>query len=269
MAEDDKKIRLATNIPGLKNKIITHVLDGKDSVYWYIQFNVALDKETVSDKTMKITDTSGYIMRTDISYMEGKNIIVISPLDSYEENVYYILYISRKVKSSSGKKMKTKIHILFKLMNNQISDYKILKSNVEVPKPKPRPKNYDQVRSKVYSFDETPFKEAGRDKLPPARLPVNVTVGVVGLLVVAGYLFYPSMYVIFAGFAVCAVGAAHLIRQLAKKSNRSIIAYNRGVDAFNKERYADAETQFKKATGLDPNNEKAEYALNKVSYFNG
>jgi len=263
------KIRLASNIPGLKDKINMNIMDGKDSVYWYIQFNVALDKDTVSDKTMKITDTSGYIMRTDISYMEGKNIIVISPLDSYEENIYYLLYISKKVKSSSGKKMKHEIHILFKLMNNQISDYKILKSNVEVPKPKPRPKNYEQSRSRVYSFDNAPFEKAGKDKLPPAKLPVNVAVGIVGILIVAGYYFYQNRYVLAAGFVVCAIGAAHMIRQMTKKSNRSIMAYNKGVGLFNRGKYPEAENCFKKAAKIDPGNERAEYALNKVSYYNG
>ena len=264
---DETKIRLATNIPGLKDKIYTNILDGKDSVYWYIQFNVPLDKNTVSEKTMEITDTSGYIMRTDISYMEDKNIIVISPLDSYEENVYYLLYISKKVKSSSGKKMKNKIHILFKLMNNQISDYKILKSNVEVPKPKPRPKNYDQLRSRVYSPDVNRFSAAGSDKLPPAKLTVNVAVGIFGILIVAGYFFYASPYLLAAGFAVCALGAVHIVRQLRKKGNRSAMAYNKGASLFNRERYAQAEACFRKAAGIDANNEMAEYALSKVAYY--
>jgi len=266
LAEGDK-IRLATNIPGLKDKIYANISDGKDSVYWYLQFNIPLDKNTVSDKTMKITDTTGYIMRTDISYIEGKHIIVISPLDSYEENVYYLLYISRRVKSSSGKKMRTKIHILFKLMNNQISDYKILRGDVDVPQPKPRPKDYDQLRSRVYSLDETPYAEAGRGKLPPAKLSVNVVIGALGLLIVAGYFFYESTYLIAAGFAVCALGAAHIVAQVRKKSVRSALAYNRGVQCFNGEKYARAKIYFRKAALIDPGNEMAEYALNKVEYY--
>ena len=264
---DDKKIRIASNIPGLKDKIISHIQDGKDTIYWYIQFNVPLDKNTVSHKTMSITDTSGYIMRTDISYMEGKHIIVISPLDSYEENVYYLLNITKKVKAESGRKMKTKIYILFKLMNNQISEYKILKSNVEVPKPKPRPKNYDQIRSRVYSFDQTPFVEAGKDKLPPMKMSVNVVAGVLGIIIMGCYFFFLDPIFLFGGFVVCLLGIAHIIYQIRQKKFRSLMAYNKGVRYFNKEKYPLAEACFKKAQGLDQNNEEAEYALNKVGYF--
>ena len=267
MPEGDK-IRLATNIPGLKNKIYTNIADGKDSVFWYIQFNIPLDAETVSERTMKITDTSGYIMRTDISYMEGKNIIVISPLDSYEENVYYLLNVSKKVKSSSGKKMKTHIYILFKLMNNQISEFKILKSTFDAPKPKPRPKDYDErFRQKMYSFDETPFVKAGRDKLPAERLPVNVAVGVIGILIALFCFLWYNLYLIIAAAVVCVLGAYHIFRQLRKRVNRSVIAYNKGVVLFNKENYGEAQIWFKRAVNLDSSNEKAEYALNKAAYY--
>ena len=262
-------IRLATNIPGLKDKIYTNIKDGKDAVHWYIQFNVPLDRQTVSHKTMKITDTSGYIMRTEISYMQGKNIIVINPLDSYEQNVYYILNISKKVKSSSGKKMRTEIYIIFKLMNNQISDYKVLKSNVEVPKPRPRPKNYEQLRTRVYSFDETPFINAGQDKLPGAKLSVNLAAGVVGILVLAGYLLHSNIYILIAGGVLCVSGAAHIIYQIRRKQTRSVMLYNKGTRLFNGERYAEAELCFKKASLLDPDNEMAEYAVNKVAFYNG
>ena len=261
------KIKIATNIPGLKDKIITHISDGKNTVYWYIQFNVPLDESTVSDKTMNITDTSGYIMRTDISYMKGKNIIVISPLDTYEQNVYYILSISTKVRALSGRKMQSQIHILFKLMNNKIADYKVLKSNAEIPAPKKRPHNYDEIRQKLYASDESIFKTAGQDTLVPAKLSINIVAGVIGILIMACFFYFTNIAILAAGFLVCLLGVSHIIYQMSRKKIRSVMVYNKGVRKFNRGQYAEAELYFKRASLLDQNNETAEYALNKVEYY--
>ena len=81
MPNEPPRIRIATSDPKLKDKIQINLEGPIDNVYWYIRFNIPLDEESVNDKTMEVTDTEGYIMRTDISYQGKHNRIVISPLD--------------------------------------------------------------------------------------------------------------------------------------------------------------------------------------------
>jgi len=270
----DDRIKIATNIPGLKDKIQTHLGDDTDNIFWYIKFNIPLDETSVSEKTMNVTDADGYLMRTEITYDDNRHLIVISPLDTYEQEVFYILRISTKVKSKRGNNLKSKMYILFKLTNNQISEFKTLKSNVHIPDVKKRPKNYDamfrekiQTASRLYSFDETPFKEAGPDKLPTAPVKVNIWLGVGGLSILIVFIIINNMLIVAAGLLVCAAGIVHIIVQLSKSDVRSVFAYNRGVRRFNKENYAEAGVYFKKAVALDPHNEMAEYAVNKMTFY--
>lgn len=271
---DDERIKVKSSIPSLQNKIQTKIDKDSDSVYWYIRFNVPLDKSTVSHKTMGVTDTDGYIMRTEIDYMNEKNTIVIMPLDTYEQDIFYLLNISRKVKSASGKKMRSQIHILFKLMGGQISEFKILKSNVEVPGPKPRPRNYDKMvqekirtRSRVYSFDEKIFEKVEPHKLPMAEVKVNILLGVLGLVILIVFLFMRYIMLLYVGLIVSLVGGIHIALQMSRKNVRSVILYNMGVWRFNKEKYLKAEEYFRKALVLDENNELAEFAINKIAFY--
>ena len=261
----EEKIRLATSIPSLKDKIKVD-LDGElDTVYWYIRFNVPLDEKTVSHKSMDVTDTEGYIMRTDIHYNKEINRIVITPLDSYEQNRYYLLNISNKVRSAGGKQLRVPIHIMFKLMDNQISEYEILKSTVKVPKPKPRPANYGakNTTARVYTFEN----DSTEDQLKYARIKFNPFLGIIGL-VMAFASFFISAPVLTVGSAVIALGGIlHIVLQIIKKELRSLVYYNLGAWYFNEERYKKAQKALNKASRLDPQNEMAEYAVSKIGFY--
>jgi hypothetical protein len=164
--------------------------------------------------------------------------------------------------------------ILFKLTANQISEFKTLKSNVHIPALKKRPKNYDamfkekiQTASRLYSFDKEPFKEAGFDRLPSSPVKINILAGVAGLLALAAYIYLRTVPVLAAALVLCLAGIAHITMQLSKKETRSVMAYNKGVKRFNKERYPEATAYFKRAAALDANNEMAEYAVNKMTFY--
>jgi hypothetical protein len=272
----DKNIKIATNVPGLKNKIQAHLSDLSDdtNIFWYIKFNIPVDETSVSEKTMSVTDTDGYLMRTEITYDDKKHVILISPLDTYEQEVFYILRISKKVRSKRGNKLKSEIYILFKLMNNQISEFKTLKSNVHIPSVQKRPKNYDEMfrekiktASRLYSFDETPFKEAGPGMLPTAPVRINIFIGVFGLIIIIAFIFTQIMPMLYAGLAICAIGIIHIVAQISKRETRAVFAYNAGVRHFNKERYDAARYNFKKAALFDAHNEMVEYANNKKTIY--
>ena len=265
----DNNIRVAASVPGLKDKIRTNVLEDSEEVVWYIRFNIPLDSSAVTQKTMSVMDTDGYIMATEISYADENNMISISPLDSYEQNRYYILNISKQVKSLKGQHLKKKIHILFKLVNNRIADYQVIKNDASVPKPRPRPKGYGKAstKSKVYSYDKNIFDGLPQDKLPPGDIRINPILGVAGVMLTFGSVFFDNLTITLVCAGVGIIGVGHIIYQIIKKELRSILIYNKGARAFNKAKYTKAEKAFKSAIRLNPGNELAEYALSKVSFY--
>ena len=267
MNENQDFIKLVTSSPGLKDKIHVDIKDATDVIYWYIKFNIPLDGESVSKKTMGVTDAEGYILNTDISYSGRSNIIAIKPLEPYTQNEYYILSISKKVRSANLQNLKRDIHILFKLKNNVISEFKILPPNVKVPKPKKKPSNAKPLKSKVYSFDKYIDGGARGDYLPSASIMINPLIGTAGLIASVVSLFMRETAFIIGSVAVIIIGILHIVKQLSNKRFRSNFIYNKGVRCFKKEKYYKANVHFTRALELNPENEYAEYAKNKILYY--
>ncbi len=261
-------IKLVTSSPLLKNKIHIDVKNPTDVVYWYIKFNIPLDGSSVSEDTAGVTDKEGYILNTEIKYSRKSNVISIRPLEPYVQNEYYILNISKEVRSENLQELKNDIHILFKLKNNVISEYKILPPNVVVPTPKKKPKNFRQPQpnSKVYSFDKYKDNE-NSENLPSASIMINPIIGAVGVFAFIGSIFLDNWIFVAISGAIASVGVLHIVKQVMGKKFRSNFTYNRGVRCFRKERYEKADEFFSKALYLNPENEYAEYAKNKVFYY--
>jgi hypothetical protein len=228
-----------------------------------------LDETSVSEKTMDVTDTDGYIMRTDISYNKEKNLIVISPLDTYEQDRFYLLSISKKVKSARGQNLRSQIHILFKLLDDKISDYKVMRKDTKVPKPRPRPSNYDkkQANRKPNAIDLEYMEKSTRDRMATVGFSINLFIGILGLLMVLAGVFTNLLWIIIGGAAVCLTGAVHIYVQLQNKELFSRLLFNRGVRKFNRARYHEAENDFKKALHANPKNELAKYGLYKTGLY--
>ena len=264
------KIRVATSVPGLKDKLKIDLSGDLDSVYWYIRFNIPLDEKSVNEKTMEVTDTDGYIMRTDISYKTKDNRITISPLDTYEEDRYYLLKISRKVRSAKGQNLKTVISIVFKLYQGAISEYKILKKDVPVPPSKPRPKNYEElIKNRTPNFlDNYSENVAKRTTMTPEPVSVKIWVGILGIIVaLIGVFVTQSAVVAVTGALICAAGIAHISVQWRDRVFRAKIYYNRGVKYFNRMQYQSALRLFDKALSSDPANELAKYGKVRVGMY--
>ena len=257
---------------GLKSKIKTEITGASDIIHWYIRFNIPLDEVSVNDQTMQVADTDGYIMRTDISYQSSQNRICISPLDTYEENRYYLLYISTKVCSSRGQPLKSKIHILFKLYKAQISEYKIMRNDVQLPKPRVRPADYDarQATRKPNMIDTVHGDTMGKARPssgdPMATVPIrmNLWTGLAGLVLVLLGFAVQMMWVVALAAGVCIIGAAHLIVQLRDKVLAGKMQYNKGVRAFNQQKFQEARAAFKQSNIKDPGNELAMYGLHRT-----
>ena len=263
------KIRVATSDPGLKKKLKVDLSGDLDAVYWYIKFNIPLDEGSVNEKSMEVTDTDGYIMRTDISYQSNANRIVISPLDSYEEDRYYLLKVSKRVRSAKGQNLKTVISIVFKLYQGQISEYKILKQDVPVPPSKPRPSNYEQlIKNRLPNFlDNYSDNVAKHTRMTQEPVSIKIWVGIVGIILALLGVFSANVLVAIAGAVICTVGIVHIYVQWSDKIFRSKIYYNRGVRYFNRMQYQSAKRLFDKAMDCDPNNQVAKYGLTRVEMY--
>ncbi len=265
---DHSSIKVAASNPNLNDRMLFKIDPNSNTIYWYIKFNILLDEKTVNDKTMFVTDLSGYRMRTFIEYSEENNIISISPIDTYSKNMYYILQITKKVKSKKGNKLKRNINIVFKLVDNQISNYEVLKDETAVPEVKTRPKNYDpeHVVSKVYGFKNEEMNTKGKDNLPYLPFKINPFVGIFGLLIVI-IGFIVAWQIAVVGVLVSIVGVLHLARQLTDNEKRAVYTYNIGVRHFRDKEYDKAEKSFAKGMELDPYNEHIEFAMSRVHYY--
>ncbi|MCL2204603.1 MAG: tetratricopeptide repeat protein [Defluviitaleaceae bacterium] len=265
----DPKMHITTSVPGLKDKIKTNITGAADVIHWYIRFNIPLDETTVSHHTMQVADTDGYIMRTDISYQTSENRICISPLDSYEENRYYLLYISKKVCSARGQPLKTKIHILFKLYKAQVSEYKVMRQDVDLPKPRERPANYDELQAnRVPNAIDTVYGDAlgkerpsSNDPMATVAIKMNFWTGLAGLVLVLMGFAVQQLWLVALAAGVCILGAGHLLAQLRNKEMASKILYNKGVRYFNQKHYTQAREAFTQAGQSNPGSELAKYGL--------
>ena len=266
----DERIRIATNIPSLKNKIRTDITaDSTEAIYWYIRFNIPLDAASVSPQTMEITDTDGYIMRTDIAYDANQNRISICPLDSYEQGRFYLLNISTKVRSAQGQNLKTKLHILFKLYDNKVSEFKVLNKGVKVPTPKPRPANYDRMQEfrPPNRLDITLSEDTPLDTMDTIEVDFKIWPGIVALgILVIGIISLNAIFILIT-VGICMAAAVHIAMQLKNKPTLSRIQYNRGVRAFNRAKYISAKRIFEKSLGTDPNNDQAKYGVYKANLY--
>lgn len=259
--------RYAASNKNLEDKIMVKMEHGADKIYWHIKFNLNLSPETVTNETMYVTDLGGYVLESDIEYNVKSNQIVISPRESYEENYYYILNITTKVKSERGQNLRKPVIILFKLMENEITDMKILPSNTKTPEPIKRPKNYEplEVKSKVYS-DETIYDNIMGDKLSKLSLKLNPIPTVISVVVATVLVFVDTILGIL-GLGVALIILGMLLQKVFSKTTRAVILYNSGVNSFNAQDYDSASDKIKKAYELDSQNERIEYALTKVKYY--
>ncbi|MDR2168341.1 MAG: hypothetical protein LBE35_10925 [Clostridiales bacterium] len=269
---DAGNIVLKSTDPKLRSRISTNITDPGGAVYWYIRFNTVLDGESVSKHTMNVTDTKGYILNSIITYDATRNLIVLNPMDLYRQNEYYILNISKKVRSAKGNPLKRSVHILFKLVNNEITEFEMLQSTA-VPKARKKPASLKRkeiqelMRVKTYSQDVDVKKNVGSPTLPFGAIGVKIHWAVIGLLLMVGSMFVQQTFVILGAMSLAALGMLHVLLQLRKKPIKSSLAYTVGVVRFNGGKYKKAQKSFRRATSLNPGNELAEYALNKVEYY--
>jgi len=266
-------LRLHTTNANLAGKIKTNIVEPDGTVYWYIRFNLELDPASVSKHTMNVTETNGYILPTIITYDCSKNLIVLNPVGLYRQNEYYMLNISTKVKSSKGTHLRKSVHVLFKLVDDRISEFEILKNTVFIPKPRKKParvlreERRELTASKIYADAGAINKSIGSPSLPFGPLKVNPAIAFAAVLLLGVGVFMEIYWLSIAALIICAFGIAHISLQSSKRAARSGFRYTIGVVLFNFGKYQASVAQFEKAMRLDPHNELAEYAISKAKIF--
>ncbi|MCL2619598.1 MAG: hypothetical protein FWD97_01520 [Defluviitaleaceae bacterium] len=261
--------------PNMKTKVATNITDPNGTVYWYIRFNTPLDEETVSRKTMNVTDTTGYILHTLITYDASRNLIVLNPMDLYRQNEYYILHISKKVRSAKGRPLPRNVYIMFKLVGDMISEFHMLKEN-SVPKPMEKPKSMKRAElaelQQAQQAEEEATKPTKKDKpkkpappsVPYGPIGVKLHTALIGLILMLGSLATQSVGIILGGMGAALLGLGHIVFQMTKKPTMSAINYNLGVQNFNKQAYSKSIKFFEKSAAQDPSNKLPQSALKKA-----
>jgi len=265
----ESKIHFGISDPNLKDKVRINLTGSPDVIYWFIRFNVPLDESTVNEKSMEVTDTDGYVMRTDIAYEAEKNGIIISPLDTYEEQRYYILKISTGVRSAKGQQLQSPINIVFKLYQKKIANYQILQKDVPVPESIPRPDDYDDNYRFRPKNDLDNYVDYSRHhvRMTPDQVRLNPILAILGLLTVLIGFAASNTGLIIASAAICLLGVAHIYSQWRNKVFRAKIHYNKGVQHYNKMEYQQAKIAFNKALEINPQSELVKQAVARVGVF--
>ncbi|MCL2854678.1 MAG: hypothetical protein FWE21_03570 [Defluviitaleaceae bacterium] len=255
--------------PNMKTKVATNITDPGGTVYWYIRFNTPLDADTVTRKTTNVTDTTGYILHTLITYDATRNLIVLNPMDLYRQNEYYILHISKKVRSAKGRPLPKNVYIMFKLVGEQISEFHMLKED-SVPKPVEKPKSMRRaeqaelvsVQNAQHDSETTP--NPAKPTVPYGPIGIKLHLALIGLLLMLASLATQSVPIILGGMGAAFIGLGHIIFQMTKKPTMSAINYNLGAHNFNKQAYTKAAKLFEKSAAQDPANKLPANALNKT-----
>ena len=101
--------------PEDKSKVKQDLKFRTSKFIWKVAFNIDLNPESVSNKTVSVITMNRTPVKTNIKYNSFTKCIEIEPLEAYAENESYILVVSNKVQSKTGKFLKKTTHVQFKI----------------------------------------------------------------------------------------------------------------------------------------------------------
>ena len=95
---------------GLENKVKQDLKFKTGNFLWKIKFNVPFNNVNLYVTTMNMSP-----LKTAIRYNSIENEIEIEPIEPYAQDESYILNITTKVTSLSGKPLKSPVQVQFKI----------------------------------------------------------------------------------------------------------------------------------------------------------
>lgn len=274
MAYNDDILKADASQRELNSKIKNLITEVDGEIYWYIRFNISLDEGSISQRSMKVTDVDGNIIKSEIIYNKDLELIIINPLQKFSKDEYYILHITKKVKSHDKQNLKKNVHILFKIKEGQLLDFKLLEDNIKVNKPKI--KLSEAIKDAVGLNDNknqhykklSKAKESEGNKLPYISLKVNPIVAIFGAVIFFTGASLNLNYLIISGTFFALIGFLILILQILKKETKADFFYNLGAVRFNKGKHEAANKYFRKARSYDKRNQLVAYAIKKCLNIN-
>lgn len=108
-------IKIENVTPEDKNKIKQDLTFRTGKFTWKVAFNIELNPESVSNATVSVLNMNKLAVKTNITYNVVSKCIEIEPLEPYAENESYILIVSDKVQSKTGKYLKRQMQVQFKI----------------------------------------------------------------------------------------------------------------------------------------------------------
>lgn len=100
---------------GMEKKVRQNLKYKTGKFVWKVQFNTALNPQTVNNINLYVTTLNQTPLKTAIRYDVLTNTIEIEPLEAYAQNESYVLNVTTNVESKGGKKLKSPVQIQFRL----------------------------------------------------------------------------------------------------------------------------------------------------------
>lgn len=83
---------------------------------WKIKFNQLLNTDNITSQYVKVLESETLEeVSIDLNYDENNNVIEVSPVNNYDSNKSYYLYLDKNIQSISGKNLKQSISMKFNI----------------------------------------------------------------------------------------------------------------------------------------------------------
>ncbi len=82
---------------------------------WTIQFDDALNEDTVTSDNIYIKDSDDNVIKTKLSISSDEKAVTIKPVVAYNPNKRYYIYVSKNIKSDKNVKLEKEINISFRV----------------------------------------------------------------------------------------------------------------------------------------------------------
>lgn len=246
---------------GFDGRVFNKLKRPADIFSWRIKFPEDVPLNIVPEDNFYITDRHNTLVDFEIHVERRTNSILVSPMDSYENDVYYFLHIKKfDLGSALNEKKLPPIHVGFKVNSDNSLDLIWLKGRFD-------PKTVMQNAIPVTEKKATSLKQEYLSKMDFMHNTVLVyPILLAGILlsVLPQNETFSATATLGTGIVIAVLSVIQVaIYFMGKKGKKiqSIDQYNIGIVNYNCGYYQNAETYFNKALSINPKNQRAEKAL--------
>ena len=246
---------------GFDGKVFNKLKRPIDIFSWRIKFPDDVPLKAVPEENFYITDRHNTLVDFELHIERRTNSVIVSPMDSYDNNVYYFLHIKKfDVGSALNSRKLPPIHVGFRVRNDNSLDLIWLKGRFD-------PKTVMQNAIPVVEKKATSLKQEYLNKMEFIHNTILVypilLAGIVLSLLPQNESF-SEVAILGTAALIVALCVAQLILYFLEKRGKklqSVNQYNMGILSYNSGYYQNAEVHFDKSLTINPKNQSAEKAL--------